>query len=58
MNMPGDTVWQAMVNSLRSNLVHLPSMDTAELKGFLPAHTQRTTRIMQMHRYMMTTMKM
>jgi hypothetical protein len=58
MNMPGDASWQATVDSLRSDLVHVPTMSATELKLFLPGHTQRITHLMQMHRDMMATMKM
>jgi hypothetical protein len=58
MHMSGDAAWQATVDSLRTDLVHAPTMGATELKTFFPAHTQRVTRLMQMHRDMMASMKM
>ena len=58
MHMPGDAAWQATVDSLRSDLIHLPTMNTAEIQAFMSAHAQRVTHLMQMHHDMMANMKM
>ena len=58
MKMSGDASWLATVDSVRSDLVHAPTMNAAELKAFLPGHNERVTRLMQMHQTMMGAMKM
>lgn len=58
MNMSADAAWVATVDSLRSDLVRAPAMNSAELKAFLPGHSERITHLMQMHQKMMGAMKM
>ncbi|MDB4951633.1 MAG: hypothetical protein JWM27_4282 [Gemmatimonadetes bacterium] len=58
MDMKGDAAWDATADSLRQDLVRMPEMDSAELKGFMPAHQARLERLMEMHRRMSGGMKM
>lgn len=53
MNMQPDPAWNATVDSLRQDLVRMPAMSATELHAFMPAHTARMRRLMQMHRSMM-----
>lgn len=58
MNMAADESWNAAVDSLRQDLVRMPEMSGTELSGFMPAHEARLTRLMEMHRSMVASMKM
>lgn len=58
MNMQTDAAWTATVDSLRRDLVQLPELGGSELQAFMPAHRDRTMRLMQMHRSMMQDMQM
>lgn len=58
MNMAADPAWTATVDSLRQDLTRMPEMGTEELRTMLPAHAARLTRLMEMHRAMMGSMKM
>ena len=58
MNMAADESWNATVDSLRQDLVRMPEMSGTELSGFMPAHEARLTRLMEMHRSMVASMKM
>lgn len=53
MNMPGDTAWNATVDSLRDDLTRMPAMSPEELQRFMPEHEQRVMRLMEMHQEMM-----
>jgi len=57
MNMKADSAWQATIDSLRQDLVRMPEMSAAELHTFMPRHGARMTRLMDMHRSMMGSMK-
>lgn len=52
-----DGGWQATVDSLRRDNVQMPEMSAGELRSFLPAHSARVTRLMEMHRSMMANME-
>jgi hypothetical protein len=52
-NMRGDPMWNALVDSVRQDLVHMPDMSGQELKTLMPAHQARVMRLMQMHQQMM-----
>jgi hypothetical protein len=58
MNMSGDAGWNALADSVRQDLTHLPEMSARELTDFMPAHQARMTRLMQMHQAMTKNMKM
>ena len=58
MNMPADTAWSAVVDSLRSDLTRMPAMGAAELAALMPAHHERMQRLMSMHAEMMGGMGM
>lgn len=53
MNMPGDTGWNATVDSLRQDLTRMPDMNAQELHAFMPEHRRRVMSLMEMHRTMM-----
>ena len=53
MNMTTDAAWNAMVDSLRSDLIRMPGMGAAELATLMPAHGERVQRLMSMHASMM-----
>lgn len=53
MNMKTDVAWNALVDSLRQDLVHMPEMTSQGLKGMMPAHAARVQRLSAMHRSMM-----
>ena len=57
MNMAADRGWTATVDSLRQDLVRMPEMSSTELREMMPAHHARMTRLMQMHRDMMGSMR-
>jgi len=57
MNMTADEGWNATVDSLRDDLTRMPEMGGTELQQLLPAHHRRMTRLMELHRTMMTNMR-
>lgn len=57
MNLPADAAWTATMDSVRQDLIHLPDMSSRDVVASLPAHHARVTRLLQMHRDMMATMK-
>jgi aryl-alcohol dehydrogenase-like predicted oxidoreductase len=57
MNMPADTKWTALADSVRQDLVRMPEMSDQELEGFMPAHRARVMRLMAMHQQMMGGMR-
>lgn len=56
MNMPGDTAWNAAVDSLRDDLTRMPAMSPEQLDQFMPGHRQRVMRLLEMHDEMMQSM--
>ena len=58
MNMPADPAWNAVMDSLRTDLATMPDMDPAELQALMPEHHRRAMRVMEMHREMMAGMQM
>lgn len=58
MNMSGDAGWNALADSVRQDLTHLPEMSARELADVMPAHQARMMRLMQMHQAMTKNMKM
>lgn len=57
MNMQPDAVWQATVDSLRSDLTRMPELSTGEIEQMMPAHRSRVMRLMDMRRAMMDNLK-
>lgn len=57
MNMTADATWNATVDSLRRDLVQLPTLAAGELPAFMPAHRVRAMRLLEMHRTMMRGMR-
>jgi hypothetical protein len=52
MKMTAESRWTSLMDSVRSDLVHMPDMSPQQLKTFVPAHHGRLTRLMQLHRDM------
>ena len=55
MNMPADPAWNATVDSIRQDLIHMPDMNGKELKAMMPAHGARLMRLLDMHERMLGT---
>lgn len=53
MNMTGDAGWTALMDSVRQDVLRMPEMAGAQMRGFMPGHQARVTRLMQLHREMM-----
>lgn len=58
MNMPADTAWNALADSLRADLTRLPELSGAGLQRLMTEHHQRINRLMDMHAAMMKNMGM
>lgn len=57
MNMEGDARWNATVDSVRQDLARMPELGADGLQALMPAHHERMTRLMEMHRTMMAGMQ-
>jgi hypothetical protein len=57
MNMQADARWTATLDSVRRDLTRLPEMSGNELRSFMPEHSARLMRLMDMHRAMMGNMQ-
>jgi hypothetical protein len=53
MNMPPDSAWTALSDSLRQDLAELPPLSGDRLKSRILAHIGRMQRMMVMHEQMM-----
>ena len=51
-NMPADPRWDAMVDSIRSDVTRMPGMAATELQTFMSEQHDRVMRIMETHRTM------
>ena len=58
MNMPGDASWNALVDSVRSDVIRMPELSAAELQASMPDHLGRVTRLLESHGAMMRRMGM
>jgi len=58
MSMPMDSAWKALADSLRADLSRMGDMTAPEQQAFMNGHAARVTRMMQMHRRMMSGMRM
>lgn len=56
MQMRADAEWSSVVDSLRTDLVQMPELSASELKGMMPGHMARVTRLQTMHATMMRAM--
>ena len=56
MDMAGDAVWNATVDSLRQDLGRLPELGRDELESMMPTHRARVMRLIDMHRRMLASM--
>lgn len=57
-SMKADATWDALADSVRSDLTRMPDLSAADLKARMDAHAARVRRLMEMHRGMMGGMKM
>lgn len=57
MNTEGDARWNATVDSVRQDLTRMPDLSADEMQALMPAHHERMTRLMEMHRTMMAGMQ-
>ena len=53
MNMSATPAWNALVDSVRQDLIRMPEMNSVELETMMPAHHGRVTRLMELHQHMM-----
>jgi hypothetical protein len=53
MNMAADASWTALTDSLRDDLVRIPSMAATEIRAFMPEHRGRVDRLISTHGAMM-----
>ncbi len=53
MNMPADSAWSALVDSVRQDLVRMPELAPSEMAAFMVAHRERMRRMMERHATMM-----
>lgn len=56
MNMKADPAWTATIDSLRQDNIQMPDMSARELHAFMPGHSARVSRLVEMHRLMMAKM--
>jgi hypothetical protein len=56
MKMAPDSGWNALVDSVRTDLRTMPGMSGTSLHSMMPQHVARMMRLMQMHRDMMVKM--
>ncbi|MEO6877744.1 MAG: hypothetical protein ABI205_04635, partial [Gemmatimonadaceae bacterium] len=57
MHMSPDMSWNATTDSIRQDLSHMSGMTGAQMKAAMPGYHARMTRLMDMHRQMMTKTK-
>lgn len=53
MNMPGDTAWTALTDSVRRDLADLPALAGRSLEVRVRAHVERMRRLLDTHERMM-----
>lgn len=58
MNMAGDASWNALVDSVRADVVRMPELSAGELQALMPDHLGRATRLLEAHGAMMGRMRM
>ena len=58
MNMPGDATWNALIDSIRADVIRMPELSGAELQASMPDHLGRVTRLLESHGAMMGRMRM
>ena len=58
MNMQGDARWNALIDSVRADVVRMPELSGAELQASMPDHLGRVTRLLESHGAMMGRMRM
>ena len=58
MNMKADANWDALADSVRSDLTRMPELSAGDLKTMMEAHAARVRRLMELHRGMTGGMKM
>jgi hypothetical protein len=58
MNMQGDARWNALVDSIRADVIRMPELSEVELQALMPDHLGRVTDLLESHRTMMGAMRM
>ena len=58
MNTPGDASWNALIDSVRADVVRMPELSGVELQASMPDHLGRVTRLLESHGAMMRAMGM
>jgi hypothetical protein len=53
MNMPPDTAWIALRDSISQDVTHMPDLSPSQLRTLIPRHHERLNRLMKMHKDMM-----
>ena len=53
MNMRPDSAWTALVDSVKRDLAHLPSLSGRALETRVKAHVERMRRLLELHGRMM-----
>jgi hypothetical protein len=53
MNMRSDVKWDALTDSVKTDLADLPSLKSTELLARMKAHSGRVQRLIDMHEGMM-----
>ena len=53
MNMPADSAWTVLADSIRRDLADLPALSGTPLETRLRAHVERMRRLLAMHERMM-----
>ena len=58
MNMTTDASWNALVDSVRADVIRMPELSDVELQALMPDHIGRVTRLLESHGAMMGRMRM
>jgi hypothetical protein len=53
-NLPPNSTWNALADSVRRDLARLPELNKNEVKQAMPADCARVTRLIRMHQSMMS----
>jgi hypothetical protein len=52
MNMPTDSAWIALRDSISQDVTHMPDLSPSQLRTLIPQHHERLSRLMKMHKDM------
>ena len=53
-----DPNWNALVDSIRADVIRMPELSGVELQALMPDHLGRVTRLLESHGAMMGRMRM